>query len=46
MEVALEGLSTLWNAQTSSLNVTEYMRSLPTLTQEENTGEKQMAVNQ
>jgi hypothetical protein len=44
--VALEGLSTLWGAQTTSLNVTEYMNSLPTSTQEESTGEKPMAVNQ
>jgi len=38
MAVAREGLSTLWDAQTTSLNVTEYTRSLPTLTQEETTG--------
>lgn len=46
LTVALEGLSTLWGAQTTSSNATEYMNSLPTLTQEENTGEKQTAVNQ
>jgi hypothetical protein len=49
MAVALEGLNTLWNAQTSSSNVTEYMRSLPTSTLEENIGEKPtvpIAVNQ
>jgi hypothetical protein len=40
MAVALEGLSTLWGAQTILSNVTEYMNSLPTLTQEETTGEK------
>lgn len=39
LAVATEGLSTLWGAQTTSLNVTEYMRSLPTSTQEETTGE-------
>jgi hypothetical protein len=45
--VAWEGLSTLWGAQTTLLNVTEYMRSLQTLTQEETSGEKPMAaVNQ
>ena len=46
MAVAMEGLNTLWNAQTTSSNVTEYMNSLPTLTTEESTGEKPMAVNQ
>jgi hypothetical protein len=39
LTVALEGLSTLWGAQTTSLSVTEYMRSLPMSTPEENTGE-------
>jgi hypothetical protein len=39
LTVAMEGLSTLWGAQTTSLNVTEYTRSLPTLTLEETTGE-------
>ena len=39
--MAKEGLSTLWGAQTTLLNVTEYMNSLPTLTQEETTGGKQ-----
>jgi hypothetical protein len=38
MTVAMEGLSTLWGAQTTLLNVTEYTRSLPTSTQEETTG--------
>jgi len=46
LTVALEGLSTLWGAQTTSLNVTEYMRSLPISTPEENTGEKQTAARQ
>ena len=47
LAVAMEGLSTLWAAQTTSLNATEFMRSLPTLTPEETTGEKpKMAVSQ
>lgn len=46
LTVAMEGLSTLWNAQTTSLNVTEYTRSLPTSTVEESTGESPTAVNQ
>ncbi len=47
LTVALEGLSTLWGAQTTSLNVTEYQRSLPIWTPEETIGEKPpMAVNQ
>jgi hypothetical protein len=46
LAVALEGLNTLWNAQTTLLNCTEYMRSLRTSTVEENTGESPMAVNQ
>jgi hypothetical protein len=47
MTVAVEGLKTLWDAQTTSLNVTEYTRSLPILTQEETTGENlQTVVNQ
>lgn len=39
LAVALEGLNTLWGAQTTSSNVTEYMRSLPTSTATETTGE-------
>jgi hypothetical protein len=39
LTVALEGLSTLWGALTTSSNVTEYMRSLPISTVEESTGE-------
>jgi hypothetical protein len=39
LTVAMEGLSTLWGAQTTLSNVTEYIRSLPTSTQEETTGE-------
>jgi hypothetical protein len=46
LTVAMEGLRTLWGAQTTLLNATEYMRSLPTLTVEETTGEKPTAVNQ
>jgi len=46
MTVAMEGLSTLWNAQTTSSNVTEYMRSLPISTVEETTGETATVVNQ
>jgi hypothetical protein len=46
MAVAMEGLSALWSARTTSSNVTEYMRSLPTSTLEENTGESPIAVNQ
>jgi hypothetical protein len=46
LTVAMEGLSTLWNAQTTSSNATEYMRSLPILTVEESTGETVTAVNQ
>ena len=46
LSVALEGLSTLWGAQTTSLNATEYMNSLPTSIEEENTGENVEAVNQ
>jgi hypothetical protein len=41
LAVATEGLNILWNAQTTLSNATEYMRSLPTLTVEENTGENQ-----
>jgi hypothetical protein len=45
--VAKEGLNTLWGAQTTSSNVTEYMSSLQTLTQEETIGESpKTAVNQ
>ena len=44
LQVALEGLRTLWGAQTISLNVTEYTRSLQILTREENTGENQATV--
>ncbi len=44
MAVAMEGLSTLWGAQTSLLNVTEYTRSLPTSTPEETTGESPKTV--
>lgn len=38
--MGLEGLQQLWNVQISSSTLTEYMRSLPTSTPDENTGEK------
>jgi hypothetical protein len=44
LTVAMEGLSTLWGAQTILSNVTEYTRSLPTSTQEETTGENAKTV--
>ena len=46
LAVATEGLSTLWNARTTSSNVTEYMRSLQISTPTETTGEIATAVNQ
>jgi hypothetical protein len=47
MTIAQEGLRTLWDAQTTLLNATEYMSSLPTSMQVEITGEKpKTAVNQ
>jgi hypothetical protein len=47
LTVAMEGLRTLWNAQTTLSNATEYTRSLPISTQEETTGESpKTAVNQ
>jgi len=46
MAVAMEGLSTLWSARTTSSNVTEYMRSLPISTLEETTGETATVVSQ
>jgi len=46
MAVAMEGLSTLWSARTTSSNVTEYMRSLPISTVEETTGETATVVSQ
>lgn len=47
LTVAMEGLNTLWGAQTILSNVTEFMNSLPILTQEETTGESlKTAVNQ
>jgi hypothetical protein len=45
MGIALEGLSTLWGALTTSLNATEFMRSLPISTPEETIGEKQETVS-
>jgi hypothetical protein len=38
MDLTLSGLQLLWEAQTTSLNVTEFKNSLPISTQEENTG--------
>jgi len=46
LAVATEGLSTLWNARTTSSNVTEYMRSLQISTPTETIGEIATAVNQ
>jgi hypothetical protein len=47
LTVAKEGLSTLWGAQTTSSNVTEYTHSLPTSILEETTGESpKTAANQ
>jgi hypothetical protein len=40
LEMAFQGLVGIWKAETTSLNPTEYMRSLPTLTQTVSTGEK------
>jgi hypothetical protein len=39
LAVATDVLKTVWGVLHTSLNATEYMRSLPTLTQDENTGE-------
>jgi hypothetical protein len=39
LDLTFNGLQLLWDAQTTSLNVTEFMRSLPTSTPAENTGE-------
>jgi hypothetical protein len=39
IDLTMNGLQLLWDAQTTSSNVTEFMRSLPTLTPTENTGE-------
>jgi hypothetical protein len=46
MGIALEGLSTLWGALTTSLNATDFMRSLQTSTQGETTGVKSGNGNQ
>jgi hypothetical protein len=47
LTVALEGLSTLWGAQTTLSSITEYMNLLQTSMREETIGENQpMAVNQ
>jgi hypothetical protein len=39
LDLTFNGLQLLWDAQTTLLNVTEFMRSLPTLTLKETTGE-------
>jgi hypothetical protein len=39
IDLTFNGLQLLWDAQTTSLNVTEFMHSLPTSTPKENTGE-------
>jgi hypothetical protein len=39
LPMAYTGLKSIWNAQTTSLNITEYGNSLTTSTSEENTGE-------
>jgi hypothetical protein len=38
--MGMDGLRQLWRVQTTSLDTTEFMRSLPTSTPVENTGEK------
>jgi hypothetical protein len=40
LEMAYQGLITIWKAETTLLGATDYMRSLPILTQTANTGEK------
>jgi hypothetical protein len=40
LEMAYQGLIGIWKAETTSLSATDYMRSLPTLIQTANTGEK------
>jgi hypothetical protein len=40
LQMAYQGLKSSWNAQITSLNVTEYGNSLATLTHRDNTGEK------
>jgi hypothetical protein len=39
IDLTISGLQLLWEAQTTSLNVTEFRNSLPTSTPTENTGE-------
>jgi len=43
LEMAYQGLISIWKAETTLLNVTDYMHSLPILTQTVNTGEKPRA---
>jgi hypothetical protein len=46
LPMAYQGLKNIWNAQTTSLNVTEYSNSLVTSTMGENTGEKPVVAPQ
>ena len=46
LPMAYAGLERLWEAQTTSLNITEYLNSLPTLKKAENTGETILAQDQ
>lgn len=41
LPIVLGGLSLIWSAETTSSTISDYQRSLPTLTKEENTGKKQ-----
>jgi hypothetical protein len=40
LPMVYQGLFQIWNAQTTSFNVTDYLNSLPTLTPTENIGER------
>ena len=46
LEMAYQGLISIWKAETTSSTPTEYMRSLPMLTPIVNTGEKQQMMGQ
>jgi hypothetical protein len=46
LTMAYQGLRSIWSAEITSSNVTEFMRSLPTSTQTDNTGEKKQPVVQ
>lgn len=41
LPIVLGGLSLIWSAGTTSSTISDYQRSLPTLTKDENTGKKQ-----